>query len=99
LAQATPAWLRKMSESVSTDSQIIPVKYLRERLSSWASLAKPSPLAYQRHHSSKVITADSLFRPLTCQVSLTVPLYQLRSSGGGRGQDPLDVGVAARSSG
>ena len=40
------------------------------------------------------MTLESLFRPVICQVSLTVPLYQLRSSGGGVGQEPSEVGIA-----
>src|SRR3954454_13134141 len=75
-----------MKASGRTDSQISPVKYLGDRLSSWASRSVPPPLAYQRHHSSKVVTLDSLLRGVTCQVSLTVPLYQLRSSGGTSGR-------------
>src|SRR5689334_9649119 len=75
--------------SVSTDSQIMPAKYFFEWLSYWASLLVPRPLAYQRHQSSKVKTPDSLFRLVICQVTLAVPLYQLRSSGGTSGRTPL----------
>src|SRR5689334_1184495 len=83
--QTPPTWLRKTTESVRIDSQMSPVKVLCWRLYSWESWSKPSPLVLKCQNSSKVVMLESLFRLETCQVSLTVPLYQLRRSACGSG--------------
>src|SRR4051794_9657865 len=72
LATPTPAWLRNTIESVSSDSQMRPLKVLCWRLVSCASPSKPSSRVLCRQYSSKVVTLESLFRDVICQVSLTV---------------------------
>src|SRR4051812_46184896 len=91
-----PAWLRNTSESDSNASQIRPLKYLRERPSDWVSLSQPIALwRLYCHHSSKLVTLCSLLRGEICQLSLTVPLNQLRSSGSWVSRRPSGSGSRA----